>query len=210
MRVYDILNAGPLHRFTCQGKLVSNCYGLGPPGLLDLMALTYATAGLDLPDWLTVDWCERFIGQWFGLYPAVQDYLDHEYDNARRYGMSWTMFGRVRLVPEMMSVHSRVQAAGLRQAGNHSIQGGAADLMKLAMAIVEQELSGMRQGGIGVDALLPIHDELLSEADEDWAEGANVVIGECMDRVLVDESTGVELCRVPIRSDGKVMDRWEK
>lgn len=210
MRVYDILNAGPLRRFTCQGKLVSNCYGLGPPGLLDLMALTYATAGLDLPDWLTVDWCERFIGQWFGLYPAVQDYLDHEYDNARRYGMSWTMFGRVRLVPEMMSVHSRVQAAGLRQAGNHSIQGGAADLMKLAMAIVEQELAGMRQGGIGVDALLPIHDELLSEADEDWAEGVNVVIGECMDRVLVDEGTGVEQCRVPIRSDGKVMDRWEK
>jgi DNA polymerase len=38
VRVYDLLNAGPRHRFTVSGKLVSNCFGVGGKGLRDAMA----------------------------------------------------------------------------------------------------------------------------------------------------------------------------
>src|SRR5207244_3978752 len=55
-------------------------YGLSGSGLYDLMAITYATAqdkdpNLLMPDWLTIEWCDEFIRQWFDdLYPGVKDY----------------------------------------------------------------------------------------------------------------------------------------
>lgn len=118
--------------------------------------------------------------------------------------------GRVRLVPEVRSVHERVVAAGLRQAGNMPIQGFAADIMRLGMAIVEGEWERLRADGVEVEALMTIHDEILTEVEEDWAEGLAVVQPELMKRALVDMETGREQCLVQIEAEGKWMERWEK
>ncbi len=194
-----------LHRAPCKNVNFGVGYGLGPPGLYDLMAITFATAKLQIPKWMTLEWCTEFIEKWFDLYPKCRDYFELQHYRARRYGIVWTMFGRVRRVPEVMSSIERVRAAGLRQAGNMPIQGVAADIMKIGMARVERLLSGWREAGVYVEALLPIHDELLIEADEGYAEeieaGVELEMASAMD--------GFEM-RCPVLADGKVMDRWLK
>lgn len=200
-----------LHRAPCKNVNFGVVYGLGPPGLLDLMAITYATAGQPMPDWLTLEWCEQFIEKWFGLYPGVEAYLDSQNYRCRRYEIVWTPMGRVRRIPEVRSVHERVRQAGLRQGGNMPIQGFAADVMKIGMARVEQRLSSLREDNrIYAEALLPIHDELVSEVDEKWADEVGEMIGYEMEGALTDIETGEEFCRVPIKSDGHSMERWSK
>ena len=207
--VYDILNAGPNRRFTVEGKLVSNCYGLTKDGLYDQMALTYATAGIPLPPHITVDWCDNFIKQWFSLYPGVLTYMDQQQYRARRYRIVWDIFGRVRMIPEARSALSWVKSAGLRQAGNMPIQSAAAAIMKIAMGAVEHELLQLDQA-IHVWPLMTIHDELLLEADERYAEGVLEILCETMDRSMTDIGSGLSQCRVPIKSDGHTMPRWIK
>lgn len=214
MRAFNITDPAKvdkmLHRAPCKNVNFGVVYGLGDLGLLDLMALTYATANKELPTWLDVEWCGQFIQTWFRLYPQAERYLSEQHQRARRYGIVWTPPGRVRLVPEVRSVHERVVAAGLRQAGNMPIQGFAADVMKIGMGRVERMWEEVRGNGVDVEALLTIHDELISEVEEDWAESVLEWKQNEMGKALVDEKSGVEQCLVPILADGKVMDRWEK
>ncbi len=186
-------------------------YGLAAPGLYDLMAITYATAGIPLPDWLTVSWCEDFINQWFELYPGVREYLNEQEYRAFRYGMVWTLFGRVREVPEAKSCHKRVVTAGIRQAGNLPIQGSGADLMRLVLPEVHDYILGqLRPVNVNVWPLLTVHDEGIWEIEEDYAEMFKDYLEYTFGNVMVDKDTGVNLCRVPIKAEAKIMERWQK
>ncbi len=78
------------------------------------------------------------------------------------------------------------------------------------MARVEVRLEAIRKEGVYVELLLPVHDELLVEVDEDYAGAVDAVMGYEMDQVLNDEQTGECVCKVPVLSDGKVMNRWSK
>ena len=191
-------------------------YGLSGPGLYDLMAVTYATAQdkdptLTMPDWLTIDWCEEFIRQWFDeLYPGVKDYLEQQYYRARRYGIVWTLFGRIRRVPEVRSVHRYIRSAGLRQAGNMPIQGSGADLMRLTMAEMEEKLLELQNEGVWAWPLMTIHDDLIVEVEEKWAGFVRDLMASVMSNTMRDKDTNEYMCRVPMPADGKVMTRLEK
>jgi DNA polymerase I-like protein with 3'-5' exonuclease and polymerase domains len=186
-------------------------YGLAAPGLYDLMAITYATAGIPLPDWLTVSWCEDFINQWFELYPGVREYLNEQEYRAFRYGMVWTLFGRVREVPEAKSCHKRIVTAGIRQAGNLPIQGTCADLMRLVLPEVHDFILGqLRTVGINVWPLITVHDEGIWEVEEDYADMFKDYLEYTFGNVMVDKDTGVNLCRVAIKAESKIIERWQK
>lgn len=198
-------------RDPCKNVNFGIFYGLSGVGLYDLMALTYATAQIPMPDWLTVEWCEDFIKQWFGLYPDVQHYLNDQHHRARRYGVVWSLFGRIRRVPEARSVHKRIVSAGLRQAGNQPIQGTCADMMRLAIAMVRAlVVEPLRRDGIWCQMLMTIHDELLLEVETAYADMVRMMMVSVFESVLVDTTTGENMCRVPVRADGKIMDRWSK
>lgn len=198
-----------LYRAPCKNVNFGVVYGLAAAGLFDLMGVTYATAGLSLPEWLDQRWCEKFIEDWFNLYPAVKKYMEELYYRARRYRLAWDLFGRIRRVAEVMSCHRWIQGEGLRQAGNMPIQSAGAGLMKLAMGELDVEFTSIRHE-FWVWPLLSIHDELISEVDEDMADGICELKGIVMDNVLIDKQTGKDHCLVPIKSDGHPMDRWAK
>lgn len=205
------MNAGPRRRFTCEGKLVSNCYLITGMGLLDLMAVTFATANKPLPDYMTEQWCDDFIAKWFGVYKGVRIYLDHQEETARRHNIVWTRCGRVRRIPGSLSALPYIQEAGIREACNHGIQGYSADLMKLAMAELNDGLAVLRQVGVQSWPLMTIYDELIVETTEDNGEVMESLMGDVMDNVLIDKQTGYDHCLVPIQSDGKIMkDGWKK
>jgi len=199
-----------LYRAPCKNVNFGICYGLAAQGLFDLMAVTYATAGIDLPDFIDLGWCEAFIDQWFELYPDASAYFEEQHYRARRYELVWTLFGRVRRVPEVRSVHDRIQAAGLRQAGNLPIQGVAGDVFKIGMSRAHARMELLRESGMDTELLLPVHDELVSECDE---ESADVVTGAVvweMSQAMTDIETKELRCRVTMDADGKDMERWTK
>lgn len=199
-----------LYRAPCKNVNFGICYGLQANGLHDLMAVTYATAGIDLPDEIDLDWCADFIDQWFDLYPDAAEYFDLQHYRARRYKIVWTLFGRVRRVPEVDSVHERVQAAGLRQAGNMPIQGVAGDVFKIGMSRAHERFEQYRHCGVDVELLLPVHDELVSEVDEAWSDIAKEGMVCEMSQAMTDTETKELRCRVSVDADGKEMERWTK
>lgn len=196
-------------RDPCKNVNFGIFYGLSGVGLYDLMALTYATAKLPMPEWLTVEWCDRFIMDWFELYPAVKGYIDQQHYRAYRYGVVWDLFGGIRRVPEVRSVHKRVVAAGLRQAGNMPIQASCAEWMKLAIAEVQDKVvEPFRRDGVKCWPLITVHDELLLEVQQGYGGLAREMMEGIMREVMTDKDTGEERCRVPIEADGKVFQRW--
>jgi DNA polymerase I-like protein with 3'-5' exonuclease and polymerase domains len=179
--------------------------------LEQLVSDTYGKSGIPVPDWLTLEWCKAFIADWLKVHHEVPLFMDHEHYCARRYGVVWTGMGRVRRIPEMRSVHSRVIAAGERQSGNHKIQGTGADMLKLAQAEIQEWIEKeVRPEGIWCWPLNEVHDELIYEIEQGYGE---ILLAKCedvMSRVLEDKQTGLNLCRVPIVAEGKCMQRWEK
>jgi DNA polymerase-1 len=160
----------------------------------------------------TEEQCDRFIEQWFSLYPEVRAYLDLQHYRARRYGYVWDVFGRVRRVPETSSVHPYIRSAGLRQAGNMPIQSCSAGQTKLAMGELDEIYSNLYSDGNGtwIQPLLTIHDQLIVEVEEDSADVIREITMDCFSRVMTDQETGEHLWRVPIKSDGEILTRWTK
>ena len=187
-------------------------YGETPKGLFEqLVSDTYGKSGIPVPDWLTLAWCEEFMRKWFRIYPEVKHYMKKEFYHARRYGVVWTGFGRTRKVPEVKSVHKRVIAAGERQSGNHKIQGTGADMLKLAQVEIQDFIEKeIRPEGIWCWPLNEVHDELIYEIEEGYGWILLAKCEEVMKNVLVDKETGENLCRVPIKASGAIMQRWAK
>lgn len=163
-----------------------------------------------VPSFITEEWCKQFIAKWFTVYPRVKPFMEKQTYNAMRYGIVWTLAGRVRRIPEVRSVHKRIQQAGVRQAGNVKDQGSCADLMRLAMAAVDDRCEEIRQQGYWAWPLLTVHDELILEAEEDVAEAVQAMVQSEMDNVAMDRATGKNLLKVPIKSEGAILSRWEK
>jgi DNA polymerase-1 len=102
----------------------------------------------------------EFIETYFRTYPGVRTFIDTTREQAHRDGWVQTLLGRRRLLPEIDSSNNRVRAFQERVAVNTPIQGTAADLIKLAMLRIQNELDAGRTKAL---LLLQVHDELVLE-----------------------------------------------
>jgi len=191
--------------------------GTTEKGLYLQLVMDYGSSKIPVPDWLTEDWCKWFIAQFLEAYPEIQEYFDRMWYRARRYGMAWDSFGRVKLLPELKSYHSWIRSSGLRQAQNMPVTSMAAGQLKLIMGKTDETLERLYEAGVWCWPLLTIHDAVMVEVEEEYAEDVNETMESDFDNCMRDEQTGVELSRVPIKSDGDVIDyddtrksRWKK
>ncbi len=137
----------------------------------------------------------RFIQAYFDRFEKVRTYIDEVRDRALREGEVHTLFGRVRRFPQLRrQVNRAVREQALRAAVNTTLQGTAADLMKLAMLAVSRDLE--RQG-LAARILLQVHDELLLEVPAGEAGPAAELVRRAMEEVhplavplVVDQKTG--------------------
>jgi DNA polymerase-1 len=138
----------------------------------------------------------RFIQAYFARFERVRGYIESVREVALREGSVRTLFGRLRRFPELRQRMQRAeQEQALRAAVNSTIQGTAADLMKMAMLRVDAEL---RQAGLEeARILLQVHDELLLEVPEGSADRARRLVKAAMEGVwpllvplVVDQKTG--------------------
>jgi DNA polymerase-1 len=120
---------------------------------------------------------KKYISDYLAKYPKVQKFMDNTVDNAMKTGVVTTMFGRKRLIPELLSSNKMLQAAGKRIAMNTPVQGTAADLIKIAMINVYRRL---KAENLNAELILQVHDELIIEADLSCAERCAELLKEEM------------------------------
>ncbi len=125
-------------------------------------SIIYGTSAFSLAKELGTSAAEaqRFIELYFDKYGKVKEYLDRIVREAQERGYSETIFGRQRQVPELLQANKMVQQAGRRIALNTPIQGSAADLIKVAMLRIWDEI---RLRGLRTRMILQVHDELVFE-----------------------------------------------
>jgi DNA polymerase-1 len=138
-----------------------------------------------------------FIDAYFTNFPAVTAYLEQVRNHAREYGWVETFIGRRRYIADIRAANRQIRFAAERMAVNMPIQGGAADIMKQAMILVD---AALREAGLRSRILLQVHDELLLEAP---AEEIGVLIP-----LLRERMGAAEALKVPLEVDVKVGDNW--
>ena len=138
-----------------------------------------------------------FIDAYFSNFPAVTTYLEGVRNHAREYGWVETFIGRRRYIADIRAANRQLRFAAERMAVNMPIQGGAADIMKQAMILVD---GALRERGLRSRILLQVHDELLLEAPAEEVDELVVL--------LRDRMGAAEALKVPLDVDVKVGDNW--
>jgi len=120
--------------------------------------LAYGLSAFGLSKQLRIEVSEakELMTDYFARFGAVREYLQNVVEQARADGYTTTEFGRRRPFGDLSSSNRVLRENAARQALNSPIQGTAADILKLAMIGIDQDLNGMKSR-----MLLQVHDELV-------------------------------------------------
>ncbi len=142
---------------------------------------------------------KQFIQAYFERFANVRDYIDRVREQALRDGAGAHAVRSGALLPAAAPEVQRAEFRSRRCAAavNTTIQGTAADLMKLAMLRVDEALA---EQGLGARILLQVHDELLLEVPEGELEATRHTVREAME--------GVHPLSVPLAVDQKAGPNW--
>lgn len=123
----------------------------------------YGMSGFGLSEELhiTRKEAEEYIKEYFKKHKKVKEYMDLQIAKAKETGYSETILGRKRAIHEITASAYMVRQLGERLAMNSPIQGSAADIIKLAMLKVYDEL---KEKHPAAKLILQVHDELIIEA----------------------------------------------
>jgi DNA polymerase-1 len=129
-------------------------YGMGPFRLARESGLTLGEA-------------ETYVKKYFQQFPGIERYLEQTRQKARVDGYVDTLFGRRRYFPVYKSAMSAANRQAVQRADresvNHPIQGTAADIIKIAMIRLHEQLKARFRARL----LLQVHDELLLEVPQE-------------------------------------------
>ena len=139
----------------------------------------------------------EFIKRYHETFPNIKGYVDSTLNQARIQGYVNTLFGRKRFFPEMQTLAFNERLALEREAINMPIQGGNADLIKIAMIRIQNELEKRK---LKTRMILQVHDELVFEVAVEELERVKRLIKAMME--------GVARLDVPIKVEMKVGRNW--
>jgi DNA polymerase-1 len=159
-------------------------YGLSPFGLAQQLDIDQKEAA-------------KFIAKYFERYRGVKDFLDRQIAETRKTGVTKTLFGRIRQIPEINSPQLNLRNFAERTAMNTPMQGAAADLIKLAMIELDRRLP---EENFKSRMILQVHDELLFEGPEKEIPRLTKLVKEVME--------GVHELSVPVVAETKVGCNW--
>jgi DNA polymerase-1 len=142
---------------------------------------------------------QEFIDAYFAGFPSVRAFIDGILAEARQTGVVKTMFGRRRLMPDLINRNPQLRSRAEREAVNMPIQGSAADILKRAMIDVHGALARSR---IPARMILTVHDELLFEAPREAADETTALVRDCMEAAVT--------LKVPLTVDAGVGENWKE
>ena len=122
-----------------------------------------------------------FIERYFETYPSVKTYMEKNVEDAKSTGKSVTLLGRVRKIPELLSSNYNIRSFGERAAMNMPLQGSAADIIKLSMLRVFDEL---KKAGLKAKLILQVHDELIIDSPLNEVEKVKEILKKGMEEAV--------------------------
>ena len=144
-------------------------YGQGAFGLADNLGISRTEA-------------KEIIDNYKKEFPNIQKYMDEQINNAKELGFVETLMGRRRWLRDINSSNFTVRGFAERNAINSPIQGSAADMIKLAMIRVHNE---MKKKPWESKMILQVHDELVFDAVESELPALKELILNCMTGAMV-------------------------
>ncbi len=142
---------------------------------------------------------KNFIERYLAQYPGVQKYMDDMVAFCEKNGYVETLKGRRRPVPDIVSTHRQAKEAAKRIAINTPIQGTCADMIKIAMIQIHDEMKKQKWKS---RLLLQVHDELVFEVHTSEKDKVLKIAKELMENALP--------LNVPIKVEGKFGQNWDE
>ena len=158
-------------------------YGISPFGLAANLAISRGEA-------------KAYIDTYFTQYPEIKSYMTRTEQAAEADGYVTTPLGRKVYLPGLLN--RATKSFALRAAINAPIQGGAADLIKMAMIRVDKAL---KAASVDATLLLQVHDELVFEVAETDIDATTKLVKQAMEQVV-----GLSL---PLVAEVGVGDNWK-
>ncbi|OFO61489.1 DNA polymerase I [Peptoniphilus sp. HMSC075B08] len=179
---YDDVN--DLERSEAKAVNFGIVYGISDYGL---------SQNLNIPRKAAKEYIDNYLGHFVG----IKDYMSEEIRNGKDKGYVETIFKRRRYIPELNAKNFNIRSFGERIALNTPIQGSAADIIKIAMVKVYNEL---KKRNLKSKLIIQIHDELVVDTAEDELEEVKELMKDLMEnsvdlnvKLSVDMNTGKNL-----------------
>ena len=153
--------------------------------------------GLEQATGLSREEATQFIKKYFEKYQGVKAYLEATKQQARERGYVETLLGRRRYISEIKSDNYQVRSAAERMAINMPVQGTSADIIKVAMINLQQEMDQLK---LKSKMILQIHDELIFEVPPEELDRMKVLVTQVMCQAIK--------LSVPLKVDIKLGHNW--
>ncbi|MBT4286205.1 MAG: DNA polymerase I [Deltaproteobacteria bacterium] len=140
-----------------------------------------------------------FIESYFARYPKIKNYMDETIAFCRENQYVQTMFRRKRLIPEINAKNNMVKTGAERAAINTRIQGSAADLIKIAMVNIFNQINDFPSQA---KMTMQVHDELVFEIHQNQQQETIEIIKNIM-------QSAIKL-KVPLIVDAGVGQNWQE
>jgi DNA polymerase-1 len=185
-RVFSVEPAEVTSEMRSQVKAMSYglAYGLSAFGLARQLGIDNSSA-------------KKLMADYFQRFGGVRDYLRSVVEQARAQGYTETLFGRRRPFPDLASPNRVLRDNAERAALNAPMQGTAADIMKIAMIGIEQDLVAL---DLKSQLLLQVHDELVLEVVESEREQ--------VEKIVVDRMSHAAKLSVPLDVQIGIGKNW--
>jgi DNA polymerase-1 len=142
---------------------------------------------------------QEWIDRYFARYPGVRNYMDQVRARARETGYVETLLGRRIHLPEIRSGNPARRSGAERLAINAPVQGSAADIIKLAMIQLDQQLGAKYPE---VRMVMQVHDELVLEVPEKQVVHVSRLLKDCMSSAMALD--------VPLEVEAGVGMNWDE
>ena len=140
---------------------------------------------------------KQYIQEYLEEYQGIKDFMEKTKESAKEKGYVETLFNRRRYIPELKSNNYMVRQFGERAAMNTPIQGTAADIMKIAMIKVKEDLENKN---LKSKIVLQVHDEMMIEAPIEEAEIVKNIVKESMESAVT--------LKIPLIAEVSEAENW--
>ena len=161
-------------------------YGQGAFGLAENLGISRTEA-------------KEIIDNYKKEFPNIQKYMDTQINNAKELGYVETLMGRKRWLRDINSSNFTVRGFAERNAINSPIQGSAADMIKLAMISIHEQ---MKKKNWESKMILQVHDELIFDAVENEVADLQKLIVSCMTSAMILPN------EVPVEAEVGIGKNW--
>src|SRR5574344_455393 len=174
----------PLERRKAKAVNFGIIYGISDWGLADQINAPVQEA-------------KEMITSFYQEFPEVGEYLDNLVSFAKTHGYATTMFNRRRYLDQLNDPSYQVREFAKRAAMNATIQGSSADLIKIAMIKIDEELL---KNNYKSCLISQIHDEVILKVYDDEKDKVQKLVTDIMENCVK--------LKVQLKVDGGYAKTW--